>query len=273
MINRKLLFSFLALGVFILLLGGCSRAKPAVVEIGLAPVIGANNKPQGTIENIPALLPQVFLVGKVVNAAGGTVVTVRWYRGGEVLSTEVFTGQRDESHPYDFSASPLLKEENFFASILQRPNEIWPVGDYRAEVYLGGSLVKTLNFKILPESAAEIEARRSSLLRLFFGDSLEGGEIVQSRTAFSQLADEIYIGVEVAEKPAGERLKLTVEYLPQAKSLVSFAQDLHPGLSLFILKRQQLAPVLGINYWKTGAYVTSLYIDDILVQKATFQIK
>jgi len=254
-------------------LGGCGRPQTTLGKITLSGALGQNNEPQGTIEDVPASLPQVYLVGEVLNPSGSTLVTVRWYKGGEVLSTELFSGNRSDTNPYDFSSNPLVREKNFFASILKRPGEIWPVGDFRVEVYLGGGLVKTLNFRIIPESEAEIEARKKSVKRIFFGAELEGDLVGDIKTTFGQAVEQIYVVAELTEAPVGEKMRLVIEYLPQAKSLVTFVQDVEPGLSILTLKRSNLAPVLGTSFWKTGGYGASLYIDDILVQKASFRIQ
>ncbi len=254
------------------LLSGCSRPPTLVTNLALTPALGPANEPQGTLEDVPALLPRIYLVGEVINVAPATRVTVRWYRGGEPLSTQIFTGGREEGAPYDFLSHPAAGQKNLFAAWLEKEELAWPIGDYKAEVYLGDSLIRTLFFRVVAESETERESRRASVRSLFFGESLENGLIRERQTLFRPETETIYLGIEMIEQPAGEMMRIVVEYLPQTLTLATFVQEVKGGISLFALKRHELTPLLGSSFWKTGLYQASLYLDDLLVQKATFRV-
>lgn len=266
--------SLLALAILTpLFLSGCKRIVASIDNITLTPSVGSFNEPQGSIADVPALLPRVYLVGQVFGASASTIVTVRWYRGGDVLSTEVFRGQRNDSNPYDFSTSPNLASKNYFASVLERPSDFWPVGDYKVEVYLGSALVKSLSFSIVTESQAELTARQNAVKQILISDTLTNNTVAANKLNLDSSVDNIYVAVILVDQPTGDKMRLVVDYIPQAVTIVAFTQDVQAGPSLFILSRSSLAPVLGANFWKSGTYQVSLYIDDILAQKANFKVK
>jgi hypothetical protein len=134
---RKLsiLFAFLALVVSIL---ACSFGG----ELSLTNPRMAFDEPGDQATTVYSPGDVFFAVGDLNNAPAGTVVSTKWY----VVDVEGY-------EPGFIDETTLTIDEDGFNGYVSfqyayQDASGWPVGDYKAELYLNGALTHTLSFSV-----------------------------------------------------------------------------------------------------------------------------
>lgn len=138
--DRKSLLSFL-LAIAILgfsLLACAGGGKPSVDEAVMARSLDDDYKP---LEETTEFYPDetFYCSAKVSNLEKGTKVKAKWFYGEEFIDEYTYTTEESGSGYVGFHVTP---------------EETWPIGDYKVEIYLEGELVETLAFSVVPPKGA-----------------------------------------------------------------------------------------------------------------------
>ena len=107
---------------------------PSVDNVTLATSVDSSFKPIGSVTAF-APTDKFYASAQVSNLVVGTKVEARWYLGTDEITQgrTVLTADKAGSGYNSFSLSN---------------SSAFPVGDYKVEIYLDGTLVKTVPFKV-----------------------------------------------------------------------------------------------------------------------------
>ncbi len=108
---------------------------PSVASAVAAKAVDENNKPVSPTSVFPPS-DTIHISARVRNLIAGSEVTVKYYFEGEHVEAldTTLTSESAGSGYYDFTVAP--------------PTDGFPVGSYKAEVYLDGTLVNTVEFSV-----------------------------------------------------------------------------------------------------------------------------
>jgi TolB protein len=143
----------IALAFWILAAISCSiggGGPPSVEKAVLATGLDADYKAvEATSTYTPA--QTFYLSVKVSNLEKGAVVKAEWFLRGKSIKEQEYTAEKSGSGYVGFSLEP---------------DKSWPIGDYRADVYLGSEKVQQAKFSVVPpESAIPSKISRVTLAK------------------------------------------------------------------------------------------------------------
>jgi hypothetical protein len=139
---KKNLSVLLALGALLVSILACGLATGASTEVGLENLHMAFDKDGKNSTSVFSPTDMFYVVGDLKNAPAGTVVDAKWlavqiegYDPGELIYDQTINDFTDKS----FSGSIYFQLTN---------DNGWPVGDYKADVYLNGTFVQSVPFSV-----------------------------------------------------------------------------------------------------------------------------
>ena len=137
--NLSVLFALSALLIATL---ACNLVTPSSTEIGLENLRTALDEGGENPTTVFSPSDVFYVVGDLKNAPAGTVVEAKWlavqiegYDPGELIYEQSINDFTDKS----FSGSIYFQLSN---------DNGWPVGDYKADVYLNGTFVQSVPFSV-----------------------------------------------------------------------------------------------------------------------------
>jgi len=111
---------------------------PAIGKIVVATALDKDYKAVSTTETYTPT--QTFhLSVQVSNLEKGSTLLAKWYQGDELFKEYPYTSDKAGSGYVGFSLNP---------------KKTWPIGAYKAEVYLGDELAQTVQFSVVPPNDA-----------------------------------------------------------------------------------------------------------------------
>ena len=261
------------LGLIALTAVGCS-STPAmtVASVAVTSGIGLTNEPMNSLTEIPVSQPVIYLTAEVANPAGSIPVQVRWFKlPTTVLATEDFSGRRSDSSPFDFDRT---KSVSTLASRLERQDIGWEVGEYRAEVWLGGRLAKTIFFKVVSDTEADRLNAARVVQQIAFSDQLTStGELGTTATSFSRSTNVIYVQLTIGQSAPSATIVVMVRYVAADQSVASFTAVPQGTAPLrFELSRERFGRLWSDKLWPIGTFEVKVEINGILARTRTFQI-
>ncbi len=265
--------------IFVGLTGAsCNRPQPnTTTDIAQAVIttgIKYDNQPENNLEEVGDSSPSIYLSAQVVRPTSATAIKVVWYKlPNQILATETFSGKRTDSrNQFDFN---YKSNSSWLSSRIERPGLSWPAGDYKTEVYVGGSLSKTVFFRIVTDAEAEKQQLGRIITSLSFGDALTGdNEISSSKTYFSRTTPVIYIQVGISNAPAGTDLEIAVRQV-KTDTLVNTFSSVVSGndIVLFSLGKSQFGRFWSDKLWPTGSFEVAAKINQTTVRTANLIIQ
>jgi len=131
----------IALAFWILAVISCSiggGGPPSVEKAVMATGLDADYK---AVEATSTYTPtQTFYLSvKVSNLEKGSVVKAEWFLRGKSIKEQEYTAEKSGSGYVGFTL---------------QPDKSWPIGDYRADVYLGSEKAQTAEFSVVPPEGA-----------------------------------------------------------------------------------------------------------------------
>jgi hypothetical protein len=139
---KKKLSVLLALGALLAAMLACNLVAGASTETGLENLRMALDESGGNPTTVFSPSDVFYVVGDLKNAPAGTVVEAKWlavqiegYDPGELIYEQSINDFTDKS----FSGSIYFQLSN---------DNGWPVGDYKADIYLNGTFVQSVPFSV-----------------------------------------------------------------------------------------------------------------------------
>ena len=139
---KKKLSVLLALGALLAAMLACNLVAGASTETGLENLRMALDESGENPTTVFSPSDVFYVVGDLKNAPAGTVVEAKWlavqiegYDPGELIYEQSINDFTDKS----FSGSIYFQLSN---------DNGWPVGDYKADVYLNGTFVQSVPFSV-----------------------------------------------------------------------------------------------------------------------------
>ena len=139
---KKKLPVLFALGMLFVAMLACNLVTGTAATVGLENLHTAFDQSGDSPTTVFSPSDVFYVVGDLKNAPAGTVVEAKWlavqiegYEPGELIyeqSINDFTGD-------SFSGSIYFQLSN---------DDGWPVGDYKADVYLNGTFVQSVPFGV-----------------------------------------------------------------------------------------------------------------------------
>jgi hypothetical protein len=139
---KKKLSVLLALGALLAAMLACNLVAGASTETGLENLRMALDESGENPTTVFSPSDVFYVVGDLKNAPAGTVVEAKWlavqiegYDPGELIYEQSINDFTDKS----FSGSIYFQLSN---------DNGWPVGDYKADIYLNGTFVQSVPFSV-----------------------------------------------------------------------------------------------------------------------------
>jgi hypothetical protein len=139
---KKKLSVLLALGALLAAMLACNVVAGASTETGLENLRMALDESGENPTTVFSPSDVFYVVGDLKNAPAGTVVEAKWlavqiegYDPGELIYEQSINDFTDKS----FSGSIYFQLSN---------DNGWPVGDYKADIYLNGTFVQSVLFSV-----------------------------------------------------------------------------------------------------------------------------
>ncbi|NOZ06420.1 MAG: hypothetical protein GXP41_08745 [Chloroflexi bacterium] len=133
--------AWIAILLLILVTLACSiggGGSPAIGKVAVATALDKDYKAVSTTETYTPT--QTFhLSVQVSNLEKGSALLTKWYQGDKLVKEYPYSAEDSGSGYVGFSLTP---------------KETWPIGKYRAEVYLGDELAQTVQFSVVPPDDA-----------------------------------------------------------------------------------------------------------------------
>ena len=139
---KKKLSVLFALGALLAAMLACNLVAGASTETGLENLRMALDESGENPTTVFSPSDVFYVVGDLKNAPAGTVVEAKWlavqiegYDPGELIYEQSINDFTDKS----FSGSIYFQLSN---------DNGWPVGDYKADIYLNGTFVQSVPFSV-----------------------------------------------------------------------------------------------------------------------------
>jgi len=137
--SRK--YAWIAIFLLILATLACSiggGGSPAIGDVTVATSLDKDYKAVSATETYTPT-QSFHLSVQVSNLEKGSTLLAKWYQGDELFKEYPYTSDKSGSGHVGFSLTP---------------NKAWPLGKFKAEVYLGDELAKTVQFSVVPPEDA-----------------------------------------------------------------------------------------------------------------------
>ncbi|MBU0494951.1 MAG: hypothetical protein KKA73_17390 [Chloroflexi bacterium] len=138
----------MACGIFviIMLVTGCNQGTPTIGinQIVLCRAVGPNQDPLGETDTF-APTSVIYCSVQISNLAAGTVLTARWYYGGQLVanSTTSYT-----ITPTEWSQN---QEAVGYITFRFEPSDPLPEGAYHVEISMNERLVRQVPFRVVAQ--------------------------------------------------------------------------------------------------------------------------
>jgi hypothetical protein len=141
MMKRRLPILF-ALGALFVAMLACNLVTGAPAKVGLENIHMALDEDGNNPTTVFSPSDVFYVVGDLKNAPAGTVVEAKWlavqiegYDPGELIYEQSINDFTDKS----FSGTIYFQLSN---------DDGWPVGNYKADIYLNGTFVQSVPFSV-----------------------------------------------------------------------------------------------------------------------------
>ncbi|MBC7282296.1 hypothetical protein [Hoeflea sp.] len=225
----------------------------------------------------PSDIDTIYLDGTVTGMDGSVEISATW------IAVDVAGVSADFA--FLNLAAEITPGNDVFHFATDRPDDGWPVGDYRVDVAMNGETVETLAFSIeaatadagdgaadaqgapLPSPASATSAA-ITLEQTILSDSEIGGSV----GAFAPDTAVLHPRSNIHDAPAGTAF--TVSWLAAdvpgiEKGLLIDSTDLVAGAGMTTLKSQLSRPDAG---WPVGRYSVTIAVAGRILEAVTFDI-
>jgi hypothetical protein len=235
----------LILGLAALLFAACGPSGPPTIgEVVTAKGVDDNYKPVNPTTTFSAT-DTFYTSVRVENLVAGSVVLAKYIYGSQSEDLTM-TADKAGSGYYAFSLDPQ-SEDGF------------PPGDYAVEVYLDGTLAKTVNFKV--ESSGP-----PSIAEAVTAKSVDANYKAVDPTSIYSPTDTFYVSVHVKNLVIGSKVTVKYSYNGTEAQENSLTAD-KPGSGYYSFS---LSP--SADGFPEGDYTADVYLDDSLAQSVTFSV-
>ncbi len=234
--NRNKYLSALVLLTLSFLLLACGKAEPpSIGEVVAAKSLDSAYKPLELTSTYQAV-DTIYLSVQVKNLLKGSKVTVQYKRDGKLYKETDMVSSGKGSGYFGFMLESVAGHE---------------LGSYTAEVYLDGSLAKTLTFTVVEGDS------RTRILDVISATDLDANFMPINRTTVFKPSDTISISVRVQNVKPGMVIKLVYYYDAQVEvQSITTTDDGKIGNYGF-----NLSPT--VNGFPVGEYVVEAFLDDV----------
>lgn len=272
---RLIRLGVLLLATFFLLgAASCSRGPSTnISDVAIATGINTQNVAENVLDEVPAGSEAIYLSAKVNSLTVSTQVEVRWYQlPSQLIAKDSFKGNRSQVQSFDFDRNV---QGSYFASRIERQGVSWPIGEYRAEVFLNGQLVKTVFFNVISDIEAEQKALASKVQKIILGDALNSGfKVGEDKDVFARSTDNIYIQVNLAGVAPNTKVETNVRYIKEDQVIANFTSEVTGDKELVLtLSRERFGRLWADRLWPVGAFEVSVVIGGVQGKTRDFQVK
>lgn len=252
----------------------CSRGGETIIgDVAIATGVNVQNAPENDLTEVNASSEAIYLSARVDHPSSTTQVQVRWYQlSGQLIAKESFSGRRSSTHLFDFDKGA---SSSFLASRIEREGISWPTGEYRAEVFLGDQLVKTVFFKIISDAEASQQAVANKVQQIRLGDTLNSQFKVDKDVAiFTRATNDIYIQISLIDIGPNTEVKTNVRYIKEDQQVANFTSEVTGDKELVLnLSRERFGRFWPDRLWPEGAFEVGVIIGGVQARTRTFQVK
>ncbi len=266
--------SLLLICFLLLTAASCSRGAETVIsDVVIATSVKVQNTPENNLTEVNASSEVIYLSARVDHPSSVTQVQVRWYQlPSQLIAKESFTGRRSGTHPFDFDRGA---SSSFLASRIEREGISWTTGEYRAEVFLGDQLAKTVFFKVISDAEANQQAIASKVQQIRLGDALNSQFKVDKDVAiFTRATNDIYIQIGLIGISPNTEVKTNVRYIKEDQQVANFTSEVTGDKELLLtLSRERFGRLWPDRLWPEGTFEVSIIIGGVQARTRTFQVK
>ncbi|MFH0912221.1 MAG: hypothetical protein V1807_00975 [Patescibacteria group bacterium] len=250
---------------------GGSSSQAHLGQINITTQINSDNSPVAEVVAVANSAPKIYASIELVAAQKGDRVDVAWRNVAQdqIVATEVFTGKRTSSRPYDFVGT-TAPTTSWLVSMITLQDISWPIGDYEVTVQINRQTGQKIGFTIVTESELDIAAKQAMVKNLWLGTQINSqNQIVLPATTFNRSEETIYAVALLQNVSAGSRMKGSWKLLETGEILTNFMTEFSGGGYLpFALSLNQV----GRSSWPRGNYTFTLLVDNLPVATKNFSV-
>ena len=264
----------LAVGFVLVGAPACSRRVATTLsDVAVTTAVSSDNQATMAVSYISASAPVIYVSAQVHQPTRDTLVRVRWYRLPDTLiASEDFSGRRDSVRQFDFDRQV---ESSFLASRVDRPGLSWPIGEYRADLFLNNTLSTVAFFNVVSDAEAIRLNTQAMVRRISIGDALNTNFQVESdQTTLARVANTIYVQVDTRNVALGAELKVSVRYVREDRVFATFTTKLGDDPSpVFELSRERFGALWPDRLWPVGSFEVKVEIGGSSAATRTFTVQ
>lgn len=266
------------LGVAMLLTLGavsCSGDKDvtSVGQVTVATGLELYNQASNELSKVSASVEKIYLSVEILNPIQFTRVRVKWYQlPSKLLASEDFIGRRDGSNKFDFNRNAGA---SFLASSIVKNSVSWPIGEYKAEVFINNNLAKTVFFNVVTEIEASTSRLAAIVRSLKTGDELNNQfKLGNNKTVFNRTTDNIYVQANIRNAEPGTDLTIRVRYVKEDRVFATFAYEIIDDEDIVIdLTRDRFGKLWTDKLWPEGTFEAMVLVNNVKVSSHTFFVR
>ena len=252
----------------------CNRKDgTSISDINTGTSIAFDNQVERPTDRIATSTKTIYLSARVTNPTAKTAVRVRWYQmPNTLIASEDFSGRKSGGGVFDFDRD---KTASVMAASIEKDGLTWPLGEYRAEVWLNNKLFSTAFFTVVSDSEAEALSAQNLIKTVKVSDRLgDDDKISSSKSKFQRTANAIYIQVDVSGAPTGTQVRTTVRYVKDDLSVADISTSvLGDDSPVYTLSRERFGQLWPDRLWAAGSYEVSVYANGLLAKTYTFIVQ
>jgi hypothetical protein len=189
-----------------------------------------------------------FLIGDLVGAPeAGAQLMVTW----TAVKVEGGAAENQQIDTYD----EKLQNNTFWVSLVPNTGE-WPIGQYKVEVSLNGSLVDTRNFIV----------SKTRLDKIYMATDQEG----KNQTEVFAAGDVFYLEFDLIDAPADTKINTVWSRLDDKGAS---AETLNEGEYTFGDGSYYISLKSDTGSWQVGKYRVEIYLNNNYYKALVFEVK
>jgi hypothetical protein len=245
----------------------------SVGQVSIATGLALYNQPANEVSKIATSTETIYLSAEVVRPTRLTRIRVKWYQlPSKLLASQDFTGRREGSNKFDFNNKT---QSSFLASSISRDTISWPIGEYRAEVFIDNELAKTMFFNIVTEVEASTSRLAAIVRSVKTGDALNGQfKLANSKTVFTRTADNIYVQTSIKGAEPSTDLAVRVRYVKENRTFADFSYKIIDDKEIVVdLARERFGKLWSDKLWPVGTFEAMILVNNVEVSSHTFFVR
>lgn len=272
----KLIKRGMLLVALLLTLGAASCGdgeQTSVGRVAVATGLELYNQASNELSKVAASVEKIYLSVEILRPTQFTRVRIKWYQlPNKLLASEDFIGHRDGSNKFDFNRNAGA---SFLASSIAKNSVSWPIGEYKAEVFIDNDLAKTIFFNVVTEFEASTSRLAAVVRSLKTGDELNNRfKLGNSKTVFNRTTENIYVQAGIRNAEPGTDLTIRVRYVREDRIFASFSYEIIDDEDIVVdLARTRFGKLWTDKLWPEGVFEAMVLVNNVEVASHTFFVR